>query len=385
MGDVKNSNIEKALSKVPAKLLRNWTLELTSRCNLRCTYCSVPHAEEYGMVDMSAERIEKLKSLMKNSGVDFISLSGRGELTYIDGWEEIVTPFFEMGLPTHTVTNFQKPLTWEQARLMACFSMLTFSIDNVDREMTRKVRKGGDLRNVIYNVNMVKAAGLAMGRKQMNMHVIAVVTKSSLGGFKDLAALMVSLGVQHLKLQDLVMDYSDRVDTVDISHISELPDDELVDAAQDLVDARQICLENGVGFYMHPSLETIINKALGHSQKDEIVADRVTTTNVGDHMRHGCRLEEGETRDCIQPWQLAILLADGGVEPCTGSYGPIGNYDFAEKPDEFFNSPDMVELRKSLLTGNLGQACKFCGTAKAIKVEDFQKKVQNYIRERLTT
>ena len=37
------------LSVVEPTKVQSWSLELTSRCNLRCTYCSVPHAPEHAM------------------------------------------------------------------------------------------------------------------------------------------------------------------------------------------------------------------------------------------------------------------------------------------------------------------------------------------------
>jgi|GEM_PF-6480727 len=383
-GDRSNSAI-KALSKVPHQLMRNWTIELTSRCNLRCTYCSVPHSTTYGDYDMPKKRLDKLKMLMKDVKPSIVSLSGRGELTYIDGWQEIVEPFISSGMNTHTVTNLAKPLSWEEATTLSRFTSLTFSIDNVDRAITKEVRKGADLRNIIYNVNLIKAAAVNIGRDDMNFNVIAVVTRSSIGDFKRLASLMVALGTNNLILQDLVMDYSKQVNTVDIGHISTLNKEELLEAGKDIQAAAMILNKHKIGFSLHPSLLTILSASLGQGTEEVIVEETVQAEKVGEHKRHGCQLQDGQTRDCLHPWQLGIFLADGGVEPCCGSYGVTGNYEMASSVAEVFNSPDTVTLRQEILSGNLKKPCEFCGTAGAIDIGAFQKKVQKYITDNIQT
>lgn len=383
MTDQSNDNMTKALSRVPAKLLTNWSYELTSRCNLRCTYCSVPHSKTYGEIDMPKERIDKLNDLMKTVNPTIFSLSGRGELTYIEGWEELIEPLVRMGIPTHTVTNLAKPLTWEQAEKLAQISSLTISIDHVDRDIMKVVRKGVDLRNILYNVELIKAAAIANGRPQMSFSVIAVVTKATAGRFKELASMIAAIGAKSLMLQDLVMDYSDIVDTVDIGHISEFSQEELVELGKDLIAAKNILEARKIGFSMHPSIVSIVNAAFGQQVEEVIVSEMSDSPKVGVHRRHGAKLEDGETRDCLHPWHLGIFLADGGVEPCCGSYGVTANYDMAKNVDEIFNSPDWVELRKELLSGKLKKECEFCGSAGKIKIPDFQKKVQKYIRDNI--
>ena len=230
------SNIVEAevnpLALVKPNSVRSWSIELTSRCNLRCTYCSVPHWPAYGAADMTVDQVSKILSLLKEGSINQLSVSGRGELTYLEGWMEFVQFFLNFGIPLHTVTNLAKPLTWEEAELLARFNYLAISIDSADQEQMKRVRKGADLRNIIYNVEMINAAAISQGRDKMPFTIISVLNKSNAFKIRELAALVVSLGATSLSLQDLVMDYSQDVDTVDVSHISHLSADELREFAR---------------------------------------------------------------------------------------------------------------------------------------------------------
>lgn len=367
-----------SLCRLSVDRLTNWSIELTSKCNLRCTYCSVPHSETYGDQHISEARLNKLKNMMNGRQVTTLSLSGRGELTYIENWQEMVEPFLRTGVATHTVTNLAKPMTWEECVCLARFTSLTFSIDTVDREVTKKVRKGEDLRTVLYNIDMIKAAATYLGKDHLPFHVIAVVTKSNIFGLKKLACLMVAIGARGLNLQDLVIDYSQNVETVDIQHIKHLSRAELQRATQEVNECGEILAKNNIGFSVYESLVNVLNQACGGEARD-LKDVKITEGVYGEHVRHGLELLEGETRDCNHPFHLGLFLADGGVEPCTGAYGPITSIDLADDIDQVFNAPSWTDLRRKLITGNLDTACRFCPSKKPIKIEDFQEKIKTFI------
>lgn len=372
-----------SLTVLEPTAVHGWSLELTSRCNLRCTYCSVPHWPGYGAADMGIENISKILSLLKDGRISQLSLSGRGEITYIEGWTELVELFLNTGIPLHTVTNLASPLSWQEAETLARFNNLSISIDSADREQMKVARKGADLRNILYNISLIKAAAVNFGREKMPFSILSVVNKSNALMIRNLAALAVSLGASRLSLQDLVMDYSPDVDTIDVSHVSHLNADEVKEFAQQFQDARALCSQHNIGFSTFPSIMAIVEQALngddptGHGIEEV----SVTGSTVGNYLRHAKPQGDGETRFCLMPWTMGIFMVDGGVEPCCGSFGSVGSYMDAETLHDVVNIPEIVQLRKQLLSGDIPDVCKYCCSTPTIKIEDFKKEVEKCLSQ----
>jgi radical SAM protein with 4Fe4S-binding SPASM domain len=67
----------------------------------------------------------------------------------------------------------------------------------------------------------------------------------------------------------------------------------------------------------------------------------------------------GETRDCLDPWYQPFIQTNGDVWPCCWFYDALGNVN-SEGFDQIMNGPRFQELRRELLTGALGNACRKC-------------------------
>ena len=64
---------------------------------------------------------------------------------------------------------------------------------------------------------------------------------------------------------------------------------------------------------------------------------------------------------CDMPWTMTVIHPDGGVVPCTFWFthellGNINEHSF----EEIWNGPKYQELRRQLLTNELGPNCKHC-------------------------
>ena len=67
------------------------------------------------------------------------------------------------------------------------------------------------------------------------------------------------------------------------------------------------------------------------------------------------------TRDCLDPWFFAYVSANRTVKPCC-PHGPIGVLSDDVSLAEILNGPEIQELRRSLLTGELDSDCANCPT-----------------------
>jgi hypothetical protein len=120
-------------------------IEFTSKCNLRCTFCTLSHPDYVGR-DAAPETIETIKRLLAEGNVRSVSISGHGETTIFPGWEHHARELLQAGQALTTITNLAKILTDEEARTFSYFSALRVSIDSPDREQLKQIRRKVDLR-----------------------------------------------------------------------------------------------------------------------------------------------------------------------------------------------------------------------------------------------
>lgn len=345
-------------------------VELTSRCNLRCQYCSVPHAPAYGAEDLRADFMSKSLELLRGVPLQSLSLSGRGEISYAEHWPSVLRRYQELPVPTQLISNLAIPLSWEQACALASIDALGFSVDTLDRDLLRRVRKGADLRNIIANMGMLKAAAVHIGKAQLNFDLFSVVTVATVSSLSTVAAFAVAMGAGTWHLQDLVMDYSDLAEEVDTRHLSVLSPAEMKQAAADIDRARTIAEAGGVRVDIWPPFEAFLNGA-------PVESSEITSAHLGRHRRHAIPLKPGETRDCFQPWDYVLLMANGGAEPCCGGYGAIGSYTDANSIEEVANGEGFQALRRELLSGDLSELCRKCSLRAPIDITEFRAKVEH--------
>lgn len=101
------------------------------------------------------------------------------------------------------------------------------------------------------------------------------------------------------------------------------------------------------------------------------------------------------TKNCIYPWTFAWTDASGALQPCCGLAGnssaDYGNVrkDFLNLKDrsktDLFNNNEFINLRKSLLEGNVIDACKKCRIISEddITTDELKSKLNNILRKSL--
>ena len=101
------------------------------------------------------------------------------------------------------------------------------------------------------------------------------------------------------------------------------------------------------------------------------------------------------TKNCIYPWTFAWTDASGALQPCCGLVGNLsadfGNIrkDFINLKDRsttnLFNNKEFIKLRKSLLDGNVIDACKKCRIISEddITTDELKNKLNDVLRKSL--
>jgi Radical SAM superfamily len=130
-------------------------LAATTNCNLRCTYCAVSQPWYTGH-DFDFTHIEKLVREMVAAKVVCVQISGHGETTIIPNWEAYCKYFQDSGIHVLITTNFSTLYSESEIDAFARMSAITISIDTVDRELLKQIRRKVDLRTILYNMQRVR-------------------------------------------------------------------------------------------------------------------------------------------------------------------------------------------------------------------------------------
>jgi hypothetical protein len=87
----------------------------------------------------------------------------------------------------------------------------------------------------------------------------------------------------------------------------------------------------------------------------------------------------GETRDCLDPWKMSFVHADGSVSLCCWSRS-IGNIKDAPFEELLMNDASK-EMRRGLLTGRIPEDCVRCPARSLVPVAKFRKKVEAFVAD----
>jgi Radical SAM superfamily len=138
-------------------------LEVTSRCNLRCTYCHLSH-EDIPEVDIDFSHFDRFIDGLKARGTRELIFNGRGENSFLDGWHTMVGRALDIGLVVTAVTNLSRTYSDEELEAFSRYASITVSVDTTDPVVFRSIRRKADIKLVLGNMLRVHTMALAQGR-----------------------------------------------------------------------------------------------------------------------------------------------------------------------------------------------------------------------------
>ena len=99
---------------------------------------------------------------------------------------------------------------------------------------------------------------------------------------------------------------------------------------------------------------------------------------LGAKTSHFSGLAENETRDCLDPWRIAYVEADGGIRPCCFFEETLGMLTNASL-EEIVEGSEFRKLRREILTGDLRPSCAGCQSRPVIDRGALQEMVRIYL------
>jgi len=308
----------------------NVTIDVTSRCNLRCKHCRVNEIE----YDMTLDEIEQVFKKLNNFKPRGVFISG-GEPLIRDDIAEIVKK--SKKLAPVTVLNTNSLLLTEKKLkelIDAGLNYIQVSLDGIE-ELHDYIRGNGTYRETISKMKMInKYSG------QINLHISSVVSLKNIDFMEEFARQI--LEVEKINVQILGFKRF-------------IPNNVLRDSASLGKDGLKKLYQN---------LELLQKKYEGKT----IIASDMPMKNVFNEKK-AHKIMEKYNLDCVgcsAGVNGISIRNDGTVTPCTLLYISCGNI-LKQNLDKIMQNADMIKIKERELKGRCGK-CKYkqiCGGCRA--------------------
>ena len=234
--------------------IREFRLDLTTRCNLRCVYCAVSQPGYVGS-DMAKEVLKRalpsIRQIAVHNKLETVSVNGHGETTFAESWTDVCRELIDAGLPVGLTTNLARGYSDEELRVLSGIHTIAVSIDTCDRDLLRRMRRKVDVRQIVMNINSIRSAQLA---NPPHFHFLSGLYDKNSLHLEAFARFAVALRIETMCFWNMTKyDYEaaqipeqDRALPLD-----ELDDHELRVRLERIAAGFQILKEHGVGINVH--------------------------------------------------------------------------------------------------------------------------------------
>ena len=324
------------------------TIDYSTKCNLRCTYCHTG-SPEYEIVDMTPQMVSDIYDYCVEEHVGMVCTSGNGETTMFTGWQNdlaqfLDTPKFRLQINS----NFAREFTDDDLLGLNKHDHIQLSIDSASAVLMKKQRTA-DLRTIISNMVRLRALMLKTGKKT-TVEINCTLTRDNINDIGDLARLAVALQVDSVMLTEM-MAWNNNPKMPD--GLKDLTDDEAATLVRSISDAMDVLQAAKINIRLRPGLIA----------KLKPVADAIN--NNRPPTSESLRKEDNEflsLQPCLQPWTYAMVVAGGGVQVCCGHSDTIGNIKETSLHD-ILNGKEARKMRQDLLDGTSSLPCSWCWAA----------------------
>lgn len=305
-------------------------IEINDYCNLRCIHCPrhSPQAE-INTGRWTEEMFDSLLPWMRYAG--FVGIAGLGEPFLEKSLPRILKKIVNAGPAPSVITNGTLISREVIEQIVGVGPMLiNVSIDGATRETFERIRAGGNFDRVIGNMMALREAKERAGTKHPGVQINWAWCKTNLGEYEELARIAEQIGALAIRTQPVYVEGLPQA-------LPEAVTEAEVDLA--LANLRRV---------LNPAIQVVNSPINTPLIKQEPVEDG-----------NGAGVSN-ESYFCPNIWRQILIGTHGNVRVCCmGAFQDIGNIQ--EQPlNEIWNGPFMVNLRKSLLAGQLPAPCRKC-------------------------
>jgi radical SAM protein with 4Fe4S-binding SPASM domain len=353
-------------------------LEVTSKCNLKCTYCAVSQADYKGL-DMPQSMLNSVLDELRTRKVEQVCINGHGETTARRGWEVPFVPLvdeFKISL----ISNLARRLKAQEAHFLSTIDSLNVSLDTVDADLLRKVRRGLEFDVLVANLHLVRSEADRESRIGPKLILFAGVYDLSVFGLEDLAKFAVEHHFSHVVFWSVVK-HPDVPNAVNVNTLLSLDDGQKEGSLAAINSATLVLERSGVtyefvgDFFAIYKLhcESLSNRSVetdSTGQRGDNTSEVLETLGTHENRIYSSA-QVGFTKNCFDPWNYSQIKADGTVYPCC-AHSPVGKVDDTNSYSDVLDGENLQTLRGSLLNGDLDNECRNCHMRSDISIPEFQ-------------
>lgn len=347
-------------------------LEFTTSCNLKCSYCAVsrPTYQATTLSDsLLKQAIDELIALRLHD----VNISGHGETTSIPGWNNHARRLIDAVSVVSIISNLSKVYTDEEIETLARIAVVMISVDTVDIELFKRLRRGGDFRRVLYNICAIRSCALRLGIPAPLFKWATVVCDKTVFGLPTLVDFGLALGIRHFHFQNLVL-LANISETFECAPLVAMSGEELAQVPNVFDEIQRKMEHHRASFEIQPGLLEAIASV---SDGAKVELTKIESVSIF----RATRSAEHLTRNCIDPWNLTYISADGAVKPCCIMRERLGTLGVDGSLIEIFHGQLLREYRHGILSGDLKGSCNDCHSRGWVSVDEMARKVANYISQ----
>jgi len=345
-------------------------LELTSRCNLRCTYCAVSQPTYHG-IDLALDGFDNFLEQMRERGVQLITMNGHGESTIIKDWEVYSDRLADAGFRLHITTNMAKRLTQAEIAVLSRFERILVSLDMVDPQLVAQLRRGANIETIFTNIVAVKQFAAARKRSPQ-IAISCTVGDISAATILETVEAFLARDIRMFRFGDLA-EYERIEGVMWMRHLSTVSAGRLAELSAQFRRALARIEEEGGSFEIDAPLVSLLLRDQTSSVE---IAER--DTRLGDKTVHFVDANSTQTRDCLDPWRIAFVQADASVRPCCFFEEKLGTL-MTHSLEDVVEGEEFRKLRREMLSGELRPNCRSCSARPLIDRAAFQRKVEDHL------
>ncbi len=343
--------------------LRELCINFTSKCKLKCTYCSAGK-DGYQGFDITEADADILFEFIKKNNVRSVVFGFYGDTLESDLWSKYANAILDLGITCRIHTALYRQLTSDEIKALSRFSTIATSVDTPDRLKQAHIRKGLDLRTLVYNIHLIKSYALLNHQKLPIFEFNCVYTDHVAFDLCNLITFAHSIGINSVSATDFC-DF-EQFETPYQSVLS-LNHAEIISIHSHVKKAIDIANFLDIKFDFQ-FLDSLNRAAMGEKLSSQ---DPYKSNMYGNVSFYANTLRANQTRLCIKPWDNVSITPNGEVFPCC-TYGEnLGKISGYNSLESIFWGDKFNRLRKALLNAeNLPIYCKNCQAAPACSTSE---------------
>jgi MoaA/NifB/PqqE/SkfB family radical SAM enzyme len=330
------------------------SINITSRCNLRCEMCMQPRDEEG---DDSSPAIQgKQEELSPGQWIRFVNqVAPARPAFYFSGGEpllykelvDIIAHIKKCGLMAGMVTNGSFLAKYAEELVRAGIDHITVSLGGPGGGHDAIPGGPGAFRRAVEGIRALKNAKNEQRADFPEIKINSVITPQSLDTLAETYEIARGLGVDEFNLQHPIFDTARNVALHNRVFAAAFKLEERVSVSE-FYEARLTEEE-------YDNLAGILDHLLSEPRVPRI--QFFPKAPRSKWHEYYLNLDYPFRRACTMPWRIMRLLADGTFEPCM--HYPIGNVADTH-PLQLWNCMEMRQFRRILRNNGLFPGCVRC-------------------------